>query len=227
MRKVAQKHQLVGSQTYSRRTILRGALAVGGVSTLAFLAVFQPASRRSAATGGATQANTTLRVWGYGLDDARAKARLAALKKSAPNIAVSPVGGDLNTQQLLTAVASGDPPEVVNVDRSDTGSWAGRGAIDPLDDLVSRDNFDLGQFYPILVEQVKYNGKLYGVPQFVNLDLIYLNLDVFKEVGIDPASVDPGNWDQLQQLGEKLHKEDNGKVVRTGFDTKMQDSRLW
>ena len=91
----------------------------------------------------------------------------------------------------------------------------------------SAQKFDLGQFYPILVEQVKYNGKLYGVPQFVNLDLIYLNLDVFKEVGVDPASVDPGNWDQLQQLGEKLHKEENGKVVRTGFDTKMQDSRLW
>jgi multiple sugar transport system substrate-binding protein len=52
----------------------------------------------------------TLRVWGYGLDDARAQARVATFKKNNPNIDIQAVGGDLNTQQLLTAVASGDPP---------------------------------------------------------------------------------------------------------------------
>ena len=217
---------------FSRRELLRGALVIGGVSTVGLLGGCKPpggggnASSGSGSAGGSS-AKATVRVWGYGLDDARAKARLATLQKSAPNITVAPVGVDLNTQQLLTAVASGDPPEVVNVDRSDTGSWAGRGAIDPIDDLVSRDKFDLGQFYPILVDQVKYNGKLYGIPQFVNLDLIYLNLDVFKEAGVDPATFDPGNWDILQQIGEKLAKVENGKVVRTGFDTKMQDNRLW
>ncbi|CAN5405794.1 ABC transporter substrate-binding protein [soil metagenome] len=234
MNKVVQE-KLSGTPQYSRRAILRGALLMSGAYTATLLAACQPAGQSGAsatpaggnAAGGASTAAATVRVWGYGLDDARAKARLATLQKNNSNITISPVGGDLNTQQLLTAVASGDPPEVVNVDRVETGSWAGRGAIDPIDDLVSRDSFDLGQFYPILIEQVKYNGKLYGIPQFVNVDLIYMNLDVFKEVDVDPASVDPGNWDQLQQLGEKLYKMSDGKVVRTGFDTKIQDSRLW
>ena len=168
-----------------------------------------------------------LRVWGFGLDDARAKARLATFTKAQPNVTIEPVGGDLNTQQLLTSVASGDPPEVISFDRAQTGSWAGRSAIDPIDDLVSRDGFDLSQFYPFTIEQVKYNGQTYGVPQFVNLDLIYLNMDVLKEAGVDLASVDPGNWAQLQQVGAQLHKMEGDKVVRTGFDTKMQDGRLW
>src|SRR4051794_18868577 len=136
MNKVVQE-QLPGSPKYSRRAILRGALLMSGAYTATLLAACQPAGQSGASTtpaGGSAAA--TVRVWGYGLDDARAKARLASLKKSNPNIPVSPVGGDLNPQQLLTAVASGDPPEVVNVDRVETGSWAGRGAIDPIDDLV-------------------------------------------------------------------------------------------
>lgn len=170
---------------------------------------------------------TTVRVWGYGLDDTRAKARVAEFNKTNPNIAVEPVGGELNTQQLLTAVASGDPPEVINVDRSQTGSWAARNALSPIDDLIARDKFDMGQFYPFTVEQSKFEGKQYGVPQFVNLDLIFLNSNVLKEGGIDPASVDPGNWESLTTIGEKLHKMEGNTMVRTGFDTKMQDGRLW
>ncbi len=169
----------------------------------------------------------TIRVWGYGLDDARAKARVAVFQQANPNIKIEPVGGALNTQQLLTAVASGDPPEVINVNRSQVGSWAGRNAIDPIDDLIAQDKFDLGQFYPFTIDQVKYKGKVYGIPQFVNLDLFFVNLDTLKKAGIDPASLDLGNWDQLLQLGAKLHVEAGGKVTQTGFDTKVQDGRLW
>jgi len=173
------------------------------------------------------QDTITIRVWGYGLDDARAKARIAVFQDANPNIKVEAVGGDLNTQQLLTAVASGDPPEVVNVDRDQVGSWAGRNALSPIDDLVARDKFDLTQFYPFAIDQVKYKDKLYGIPQFINLDLIFMNLDTLKAAGVDPATVDPGNWEQLKDIAAKLHKEEGGKVTQTGFDTKMQDGRLW
>jgi multiple sugar transport system substrate-binding protein len=188
----------------------------------------EPTAASSATAPAAGNANpVTLRVWGYGLEDARAQARVATFKQNNPSIDIQAVGGDLNTQQLLTAVASGDPPEVVNVDRVETGSWAGRNAIDPIDDLITRDKFDLTQFYPFLIEQVKYKNQIYGIPQFVNLDMLYMNLDVLKEAGVDPASVDPGKWELLTQLGQKLYKQDGENVVRTGFDTKMQDGRLW
>jgi multiple sugar transport system substrate-binding protein len=166
-------------------------------------------------------------VWGYGLDDARASARVSEFQERNPNVTLEPVGGELNTQQLLTAVASGDPPEIVNVNRSETGSWAARGAIDPLDDLVERDQFDLEQFYPVLIQQVTFDGQLFGVPQFVNVDLFFMNLDVLEEAGINPDEVDPGNWEELTELGEQLHVIENNALVRTGFDTKVQDGRLW
>lgn len=184
------------------------------------------AATTAAATKAAGGAPVTVRVWGFGLDDAFAKARVDVFHQASPNISVKPVGGSLNTQQLLTAVASGDPPEVISVDRSQTGSWAGRNAIDPIDDLVSGSKFDLGQFYPFSVAQTKYQGKLYGIPQFVTCDLFYINNDVLTKAGVDPTTVDPGNWEQLQTLGAKLHVENGGKVTRTGFDSKIQDGRL-
>jgi len=152
---------------------------------------------------------------------------VATFQKANPGIKIESVGGDLNTRQLLTAVASGDPPEVISVNRSQLGSWAGRNALDPIDDLIAQDKFDLTQFYPFTINQLKYKGKTYDIPQFVNLDLVYVNLDTLKAANVDPASIDLGNWEKLQQLAATLHKESGGKVSQTGFDTKTQDGRLW
>jgi multiple sugar transport system substrate-binding protein len=216
------------SRRLSRRALLRNALFLGGASTL-LLAGCQVAITPESTPGteGAASESMTLRVWGYGLDDARASARVNEFQTRNPGVTLEPVGGELNTQQLLTAVASGDPPEIVNVNRSETGSWAARGAIDPLDDLIERDQFDLEQFYPVLVQQVTFNGQLFGIPQFANVDLFFVNLDVLSEAGVNPEDVDPGNWEALSDLGEQLHLIENNVLVRTGFDTKMQDGRLW
>jgi multiple sugar transport system substrate-binding protein len=220
--------------TTSRRAFLRNLALLTGAYTMTTVVACQPGAAGGGQGGtvppggdAETTDVTTLRVWGYGLDDARAQARVAEFQNANTAITLEPVGGALNTQQLLTAVASGDPPEVINVDRSQTGSWAARGAIDPLDDLISRDQFDPSQFYPVTVQQVTYNGQVYGVPQFVNLDLIFMNLDAFAEAGIDPASVDPSDWQLLQDLGAQLHQMEGNQLIRTGFDTKMQDGRLW
>jgi|HigsolmetaAR201D_1030396.scaffolds.fasta_scaffold04216_5 multiple sugar transport system substrate-binding protein len=233
----------------SRREMLRKAAAMGGTLAATILASCggstattqnPTAASTTGAVGDATSATIatvpsaagngepiTLRVWGYGLDDARAKARVNTFTQANPNIRIESVGGELNTQQLLTAVASGEPPEIVNVDRVQIGSWAGRNAIEPINDLIDGDSFGVQQFYPFLLNQVTYKDQIYGIPQFVNVDLFFMNLDVLQEVGIDASQIDPGNWEQLTQFGEQLHQRDGDKVVRTGFDTKAQDGRLW
>jgi multiple sugar transport system substrate-binding protein len=65
------------------------------------------------------------------------------------------------------------------------------------------------------------------MPQFVNVDMIFMNNSVLQEGGVDPATVDPGKWEQMQELGQKLAKVEGARITRTGFDTKMQDGRLW
>src|SRR5439155_9865676 len=169
------------NRTLTRRELVRRSALFGGAVVVApIIAACQPgatpgASTSPGASGSTAAQKVTIRVWGYGLDDARAKARLNVFKAANPNIDVQPVGGTLNTQQLLTAVASGDPPEVINTDRTQVGSWAGRSAIDPITDLIDKDKFDMSQFYPATVEQVKYKGQTYGVPHFATIDLFWIN----------------------------------------------------
>ena len=44
--------------------------------------------------------------------------------------------GDFDPQQFLSAVASGNPPDLVYLDRELIGSYAAKGAMQPLDDLI-------------------------------------------------------------------------------------------
>ena len=54
--------------------------------------------------------------------------------------------GGFDEQQFLSAVASGAPPDLVYVDREILGTYAARGAIQPLDDCISQAQIDMGQY---------------------------------------------------------------------------------
>jgi multiple sugar transport system substrate-binding protein len=212
----------------SRRTLLKRGAAIGGVAIAApLVAACQGGSTPPAAGSPGRAGPVTIRVWGFGLDDDRAKARLDVFKKKNPNITVESVGGTLNRQQLLTAVASGDPPEVVRINRNETSAWAARLAIDPIQDLVDRDKFDVNEFSAAAVAQARYKNQLYGLPEFAHVELLFINTEALNEAGVKVDEVDSSNWDKMIELGEKLHKRQGDKVVRTGFDSKMQDGRLW
>jgi multiple sugar transport system substrate-binding protein len=66
--------------------------------------------------------------------------------------------GGFDEQQFLSAVASGAPPDLVYVDREIIGTYAARGAIQPLDECVSAAQIDMGQYRPAAVQQVTVNG---------------------------------------------------------------------
>src|ERR671934_2676513 len=92
--------------TLTRRELVRRSALFGGAVVAApIIAACQPGGAPGTspgASGSAAAGKITIRVWGYGLDDARAKAKPAQVQKGNPNIEVQAVGGTLNTQQLLT-----------------------------------------------------------------------------------------------------------------------------
>lgn len=125
-------------------------------------------------------------------------------------------------QKLLTGFASKQLPDVLWMDRFRIGSWAARGVLQPIDDLVQQAGIDLNKYYPAALEEAKYQGKLYGLPGFMDVRALYVNLDALKEIGQDPSGLDTGNWDQLTELAAKLLKKSGDSVQRWGFDNKLQ-----
>ena len=77
------------------------------------------------------------------------------------------------------------------------------------------------------MQDIKYEGKTYGIPQFMTINALYVNLDAFREIGVDGKTVEPGNWDKLTEYAQKLTKRSGDKVERWGFDHKMKAGWLW
>jgi multiple sugar transport system substrate-binding protein len=81
-------------------------------------------------TGGAL---TTL---GFGLVDEIASSRVDVFRTKHPDVDLRINEGAFDAQQFLSAVASGRSPDLVYLDRELIGSYAHRGALQPLTSCV-------------------------------------------------------------------------------------------
>src|SRR5688572_19470612 len=82
--------------------------------------------------------------------------------KKYPNIQVefamtqnSTSQGVQATAALVSAVAAGTPPDVLDFDRFQTASYAIKGLWQPLDDYIKKDKFDTSRFAPLVIPEAK------------------------------------------------------------------------
>jgi multiple sugar transport system substrate-binding protein len=214
----------------TRRRLLGRSLAVGG-GALAASAIgpgrgFRAAGAAAQETPAAGKASGKLVSWGYGTENPVAEARVNAFKKAFPDVELEIVP-TLEDQKLLTAVASKTVPDLLWLDRFATASWASRSVLMPLTDFVQRDSYDTSQFYESAVSEASWDDQLYGIPGGMDLRVLYVNSDALNEVGVDPKTIDTGNWDQLNEVGAKLVKRNGDQVQRWGFDNKLQAGYLY
>src|SRR3954468_5906746 len=99
----------------------------------------------TAGTAG-TAPSGTLKIMGFGGEDEVGQARVAAFKQAYGSVTVSNAKGDFDAQQFLTALASGNPPDLVYMDRNLVGTYAKKGAILPLEDCISKQQIDTSQY---------------------------------------------------------------------------------
>ena len=122
-------------------------------------------------------------------------------------------------EKLLTGIAGGELPDILMWDRYNTSVYASKGALEPIDDLVAADNLDLSIFYaPAVDEATGADGKLYGLPLFVDVRVLFYNKTLFAEAGVNPEDIK--TWDDLEAAAIKLTKRDGDKLVQAGFSLK-------
>lgn len=212
----------------TRRQVMKGSLAFGGGALAASLVV--PGRSRFSARAQAPSFTREASIvsWGFGVEETNPMAfsRVDAFRKAYPTIKLEVVP-EYDDQKLLTAAASKQLPDLLWIDRFAISGWAARGVLMPLDDMITGSEFDMSRFYESAVTEATYDGKLFGVPQFMDVRALYVNHDALAEIGVDPATLDTSNWDQLSEYGAKLVKRTGDKVDRWGFDHKTQDNHLW
>ncbi len=165
----------------------------------------------------------TLTTMGFGAGDEIATTRVNLADKAIAPAKVKLGADEFDAQQFLSAVASNNPPDLVYMDRQLLGTYAARGTLEPLEDCVSKQHVDLDQYRDPALEEVKLDGKLYGLPEFYDNRVLMINDTSLKSAGVAPTAVDTGDHGALTQLATQLTKKNGNDLARIGFDPKIPE----
>jgi multiple sugar transport system substrate-binding protein len=164
-----------------------------------------------------------LSVMGFGAGDEVGSSRLERTEEIlGSDVEVSLIEGDLDIQQFLSAVAAGDPPELVYADRTQIGSFAARGAIIPLDKCIEGENVDTEQYRVPAIDQVTFNDSIYGIPEFNQIQVTMANTSLLDAAGLTVADVNGSDWAAMTAANEKLAVTEGGVSV-IGVDPKLPE----
>ncbi len=165
---------------------------------------------------------STLDVMGFGTGDEIGKVRHDRAVE-ALGIDVKLSEGALDAQAFLSAAASGNPPDLVYADRTQIGTFASRGAILPLSACIDAQGIDTDAYVDSALEQVTFDGEVYGIPEFNQVQVTMANADLLAQAGLDISAVDGSDPDAALAAAEAMTRTDGGKLSVIGFDSKLPE----
>lgn len=201
-----------------------------------------PTSAGAAATSGAT----TPRVAGpprsagtvsvmvmhfYGVSGLKnIHARLQAAQRALPDVkihAVEAPGSTAYREKLFTMMAAGGPPDVFLTSQAPGsgyafGIMAARKQMLDLDPYVKRDQYDVNDYFPVMISYDTYQGRLYALPNDINCYGLFCNIGLFQKAGqkLPPQEWNaPGwTWDDLRATALALSwRNGQGRATEFGF----------
>lgn len=135
--------------------------------------------------------------------------------------------GDYFTK-LQTLWASGDTASIPDVMfLFPVPRYAADGVLEDLDPWIEKGGVQVNDYWPALLESVKYNDKIYGLPRDIGLEVLYYNKQIFDEAGV-AYPTDSWTWDDLKAAAQKLTVvEGGGRVSRYALGMEGGKYSLW
>lgn len=113
-------------------------------------------------------------------------------------------GADV-TKKLITALASGDVPDVVNLATADMSQIAEYQALLPLNSVADEQAFE--PYVDGMLESLKRGDDIMGVPWYTAGPLVqYINTDLYEQAGLDPEKP-ATNFAELHAYGKQIHEQ--------------------
>ncbi|MFB9280250.1 ABC transporter substrate-binding protein [Cohnella cellulosilytica] len=173
-----------------------------------------------AGSGTASQApeeeKVTLTFWrhDYAPEAAAFDKLIASFEEAHPNIKVDfqMIPNDQYETKIRTALAGGNPPDIMALDAPTLASYANSGAIIPLEDYFAKEG-DKDDLLKPVIEGLTFDGKMYAAPNNEGTIVMFYNKKMFEEKGIPLPSknVDEAwTWDQVLDAARKLNDPAKG-----------------
>ncbi len=190
-----------------------------------------PDAEGSASAGPAFSTNVTgeLAAWGFDNADEVGTSRLDYAKQKLSGATIKIDATPFDAQKFTTRAASGEMPDAVQMDRQFVATYAAKGLIKPLDGCFSAHSVDpRTQYYPSVVDDVTYDGKVWAVPQFTTPAAIMLNKRVMDAAGVTAAEIDTSKPDVLLAAVGKMYKASGNNPRTLGLDAQPTgQAGLW
>jgi len=101
--------------------------------------------------------------------------------------------------------AASDTPDAMEIDVPLNASYAVRGFTLPLDEYLDKE--DLKDFVKPSIDASTWGGEIYSIPRQTSAQLLYYNVDLFNEYGLEPPSREiekRWTWKKVVEAAKKL-----------------------
>lgn len=118
------------------------------------------------------------------------------------------------TEQVLRASVVNNPPDVVFQGLNFLRTLSERNLTVPLAPFADKDGgFDKLGYREWSLALGRLGNEVYGLPFAISVPVVYVNGDLVRSAGFDPADM-PTNWADLVKIGKAVEAKNAGK---TGF----------
>ncbi|KAB3537866.1 extracellular solute-binding protein [Alkaliphilus pronyensis] len=149
--------------------------------------------------------------------------KIKSFEKKHPGVYIDfhPIDWEKGSIKLENALKLGSPPDIIPV--GSDYSIIASGILEPLNIHLSTE--EIKDFDEVAIKTVTFNGEILAVPWMMTTYTLILNLDMFKERGVEPP-VD-GIW-TYEEFIEKLQRltfdsKGRGKIDHYGFNSFIKE----
>ncbi len=123
-----------------------------------------------------------------------------------------------NTQEVITKIAGGTPPDVFRRDAAAFHQLVSEGGLRDLNSYFqAAKDVKIGDYYPHLIKGQTFQGKLVAVPEdFQPASVLYYNKSLLDKAGEKPPTQDMP-WPQFLELARRLTKGGGDVADQYGY----------
>jgi multiple sugar transport system substrate-binding protein len=134
-----------------------------------------------------------------------------AFMKANPDIKVKVqvIPSEGYNERVFTSIGGGNAPDIFNSGDVVIPSIVQRHVAKDLNQFVDKDGYDLGEFYPEVIDGLTFQGQLVGLTDNWDTQVLYYNRDLFERAGVPEPTAD-WTWDDVVSAAQKITSGSGG-----------------